>query len=149
MKKIRSFFLLVAILLGITSAIYLTSPAIAGDAILIKIQPQFKDKNLMGFYVDPPTVYVKMNTIVVWLSGVPNNDVQIVFQEGKTCRDVSANPNMKHPGFFLDSKNCYVTSFLPHAATSTLQFSQLGVYKYEVVTEDLKMKAKGKIIVAQ
>ena len=91
---------------------------------------------------------VTKDTIVVWLSGVPDIEVQIVFEEGKTCRDVTANPNLKVPGFFLDSKNCYVTSFLPYAATTTLQFVEAGTYEYEVVNADGKLKTKGKIVVS-
>ena len=153
MKKTKGLFLVGTILLlGAAFGIFLYSPAIAQratDAILVKIQPEFKGDNVIGFHVDPQIINIKQDTIVIWMSGVQGKEVQIVFEEGKTCRDVSANPNLKMPGFFLDSRNCYVTSFLPYASTSILQFVESGEFDYEVVTEDLKMKAKGKIVVAK
>ncbi len=152
MRKAKGLFLVGAIFLGVAAGIFLTSPAIAQDAtdaVLVKIQPEFKDGMVTGFNVDPQTINIKHNTIVVWMNGVQGKEVQIVFEEGKTCRDVSANPNLKMPGFFMDSKNCYVTSYLPYATTSILQFVDAGEFDYEVVTEDLKMKAEGKIKVTK
>ncbi len=146
MRKVRSSFLIGTILL----AMFTVGPAIAQtatDAVLVKIEPNLKGDEVTGLLIDPATLYTKQNTIVVWMSGVPDIEVQIVFEEGKTCRDVTANPNLKMPGFFLDSKSCYVTSFIPYMATSTLQFAELGSYEYVVITEDGKMKAKGKIVV--
>ena len=151
MKKVKISFLFGTILLAVTMMMFIAGPAIAQtftSAALVKIEPDNEGGKLAGFLIDPATRYVKKNTIVVWLSGVPEIEVQIVFEEGKTCRDVTANPNMKIPGFFLDSRNCYVTSFLPYAATTTLQFVEVGTYEYEVVTADGKMKTKGKIVVS-
>lgn len=118
----------------------------AADAKLIKIQAKGGDK-VTGFYLDPATVTIDKNTIIVWMSGVPGREVQVVFQEGKTCRDITANPNTEVAGFYMDSKNCYVTSFLPYSATSTLQFPEVGHFEYKVVSEDGKMQAEGKVIV--
>ena len=151
MNKAKISFLFGTILLAVTMMMFIAGPAIAQsstNAALVKIEANNKDGKLSGLLIDPVTRYVTKNTIVVWLSGVPENEIQIVFEEGKTCRDVTANPNMNIPGFFLDSKNCYVTSFLPYAATTTLQFVEVGTYEYEVVTEDGKMKTKGKIVVS-
>ena len=151
MKKSKIPFLFSMILLAVTMMMFIAGPAIAEtstSAALVKIEPKNKDGKLAGFLIDPATRYVTKDTIVVWLSGVPDIEVQIVFEEGKTCRDVTANPNLKVPGFFLDSKNCYVTSFLPYAATTTLQFVEVGTYEYEVVNTDGKLKTKGKIVVS-
>lgn len=151
MKKVKISFLFGMILLAVTMMMFIAGPAIAQtftSAALVKIEPDNEGGKLAGFLIDPATRYVKKNTIVVWLSGVPEIEVQIVFEEGKTCRDVTANPNMKIPGFFLDSRNCYVTSFLPYAGTTTLQFVEVGTYEYEVVIADGKMKTKGKIVVS-
>ncbi len=152
MRKAKGLFVVGIILLGAALGIFLAGPAIAqgaSDSILVKIQPELKDDKVIGFNIDPQTIHIKQNTIVIWMSGVQEKEVQIVFEEGKTCKDVTANPNLKHPGFFELSKNCYVTSFLPYASTSILQFVEAGEFDYEVVTEDLKMKAKGKIIVTK
>ena len=150
MIKVRSSFLIGTILLTMFLVMVTVGSSIAQqatDAVLVKIEPDVKDDKITGLLIDPATLYTKKNTIIVWMSGVPDIEVQIVFEEGKTCRDVTANPNLKVPGFFLDSKSCYVTSFIPYMSTSTLQFAELGTYEYMVITEDGKMKAKGKIVV--
>jgi len=151
MNKAKISVLFGTILLAVTMMMFIAGPAIAQSstsAALVKVEANNKDGKLSGFLIDPVTRYVTKNTIVVWLSGVPEIEIQIVFEEGKTCRDVTANPNMKIPGFFLDSRSCYVTSFLPYAGTTTLQFVEVGTYEYQVVTEDGKIKTKGKIVVS-
>ena len=118
----------------------------AADATLIKIQPK-GGETVTGFNVDPATVIIKKNAIVVWMSGVPEMEIQIIFHDGKSCRDVTSITNQHHPSFYMNTKNCYVTNFLPYCATSTLQFPETGTFEYKVVNEDGKMKAEGKIIV--
>ncbi len=118
----------------------------AAEAKLVKIQPS-GGEIVTGFTVDPGTITVNKNAIVVWMSGVPGMEIQIVFNEGKLCRDVTAVTNQNHPSFFMNPKNCYVTNFLPYCATSTLQFPDAGTFEYNVVNEDGKMQAKGKIVV--
>jgi hypothetical protein len=142
MKKMKGMYVVWTIL----AVLLFAGQVLAADAQLIRIQPEGKDK-ITGFYADPPTVYIKKDSIVVWMSGVPGIEIQIVFNDGKTCKDVTANPNLKQPGFYMDSKNCYVTTFLPYGDTTTLQFSEEGKYEYQAVTEDGKMQAKGTIIV--
>ncbi len=147
MKRTKKLFVIGALL---TVAVFVfTNQGMAAEAQLVKIQPEFKDKAVTGFYADPPTLYIKKDAIVVWMSGVEQMEIQIVFNEGKTCRDVTANPNLKYPGFFMDSKNCYVTTFLPYCATSTLQFPVTGTFEYKIVTVTGKMEAEGKIIVKE
>ena len=118
------------------------SPTFAAEAKLVKIQPVGEEK-LVGFYLDPPILQIEKNTIVVWLSGVKGNDIQVVFMEGKTCRDVTANPG----AFKLDDKSCYVTSFMGFGETSSLQFMESGTYSYYVATDTGNIKAKGTIVV--
>jgi hypothetical protein len=142
MKKMKGMYVVWTIL----AVLFFAGQVLAADAQLIRIQPEGKDK-ITGFYADPPTVYIKKDNIVVWMSGVPGIEIQIVFNDGKTCKDVTANPNLKEPGFYMDSKNCYVTTFLPYGDTTILQFSEEGKYEYQVVTADGKMQAKGTIIV--
>jgi len=141
----RKKLVLFASVFGLAILVCATKQVIAGagDAKLVKIVPE----ESAGFFVDPPTLNIKMNTIVVWMNGVPNKELKIVFEQGRTCKDVTANPNIKQPGFFLDSHECYVTSYLPYGATSTLQFPEGGEFEYKVVTEDGTLHANGEIIV--
>jgi hypothetical protein len=120
--------------------------ASASEARLVRIWSIGGDKPV-GFHIDPPVLRVDKNTIVLWMSGVKDEEIQIVFESGKVCRDVTANPNEKEPDFFLDAKNCYVTTLMPYAETSSLEFPQAGKFEYIVQTNDGKVKAKGKIIV--
>jgi hypothetical protein len=152
MRAAREMFHFKIMVAGIIMSlgIFFMNPAMAeqaSDAQLVKIMPEIKEDKVIGFYINPQVASIKKNTIVVWMNGISNQEVQLIFQEGKTCKDVTANPNFKMPGFFLDSKNCYSTSFLSYGTTSTLQFVDIGTYDYSVVTEDGKMSAKGKIIV--
>lgn len=147
MKKTQILFLVGAVIVAVF--IFLANQAMAADAQLVKIQPEMKADQVKGLYADPPTLYVKKDAIVVWMSGIPKQEIQIVFADGKTCRDVTANPNTKFPGFYMDAKSCYVTSFLPYCATSTLQFPEAGTFEYKVVTVDGKMESAGEIIVKE
>ena len=126
--------------------------AVAGqalDAKMVKIMPSPSGDEVAGFYIDPAIIYIRKNTVVLWMNGLADKELQVVFREGKTCRDVTANPKLQAPGFFLDSKSCYVTSTMSYLGTSTLQFVEVGEYGYEVQTEDGKLKVKGKIVVRE
>ena len=118
----------------------------AADATLIQIKPKGENK-VTGFIVEPETVTVKKNAIIVWMSGVPEMEIQVVFNEGKTCRDVTVITDQQNPGFYMNAKNCYVTNFLSYCSTSTLQFPEAGSFEYVVVNEDGKLRAKGEIVV--
>ncbi len=133
-----------AVLLTALSLLLAThSLALAADAKLVKIQPVGEAK-LVGFYLDPNALAIEKNTIVVWLSGVQGEDIQVIFLEGKTCRDVTANPKQ----FSMDkTKGCYLTTFMSFAETSSLQFVDSGTYRYYVATAAGDIKAKGTIVV--
>jgi hypothetical protein len=147
MKRIKGV-LLVGIFFAVAVLAILATQGLsqAADATLVSIQPMGGDP-ITGFQVDPETVTVKKNAIIVWMSSVPEIEIQVIFNEGKTCRDVTSITDQKNPGFYMDAKNCYVTNFLSYCATSTLQFPEAGSFEYKVVNEDGKMQAKGVIIV--
>jgi hypothetical protein len=121
--------------------------AVAAEAQLIKIQPVGETPpggKVTGIYLDPQTLRIEKNTIVIWMNGLPQQEIQVSFKEGKACRDVTINPVL----FKLDTQtSCYVTSYIPYADTSSLQFPQSGTFKYIVQTADGKIKAEGEIIV--
>ncbi len=143
MKK-GSLYFWVFVICMVSIGLFLdTKEAFSGtDAKLVKIQP-VGEGLIVGFYIDPPDLYVEKNTIVVWLSGVKDEDIQVVFMEGKTCKDVTAYPKQ----FAMDNKDCYVASSISYGETSTLQFVEPGTYRYYVATMEGKIKAKGSIIV--
>lgn len=117
--------------------------AVAQDAKLIKIHG-VGDETLAGIFIDPETAYIKKDTIVVWLSGVKEQEVKVEFADGKKCKSVTAFS----VGFDLDKERwCYVTSYVPFAATSSLQFVDVGEYEYKVITKDGKISATGRLVV--
>lgn len=94
--------------------------------------------------LNPPDLYVKKNTVVIWMNSVMGEEVQVVFRDGKACQDISFSPEA---AFNLDAKSCFVTSFLPYAATSSLKFMETGEFDYVVQNLSEKITGKGKIIV--
>lgn len=145
MRK-RLFLIGSVLAVGLGMLLSTAADIFAQEAAIVKIWAKTEGET-KGIRVDPSLLTIEKNTIVVWMNGVPDTEVQIVFQEGKTCRDITANPNLKQPGFFLDSKGCYSTTFLPYTETSTLQFPEVGSFDYKVVTADGTMSSKGIIVV--
>jgi hypothetical protein len=120
-----------------------SGPAFAEDAQVVLIFQAKGDNTELR--LNPPDLYVKKGTIVIWMNSVMGEEVQVVFRDGKTCKDVSYSPVEK--GFSLDAKSCYVTSFIPYASTSSLQFTDTGSFDYAISNLTGKINGKGKIIV--
>jgi hypothetical protein len=141
--KIRLLSWMVTVVM-LTVLVSFGSQVFATDVNLIKID---FDKTTSKAVLAPETVNVPKDTIIVWFNNIADQEVQVVFNEGKVCKDVTTNPNEKMASFSLTSRNCYVTSFLPYCATSTLQFPDVGKYEYKVVSADGKLEAAGAIVV--
>ena len=118
----------------------------AQDAKLIKIHGVGGDE-LKGFFIDPEAAYIKKNTIVVWLDGVPQQDIKIEFADGKKCKSVTAFQSDFNLVDLDKDRWCYVTSWVSFAGTSSLQFTEAGEYTYKVISKDEKVVASGKLIV--
>lgn len=95
--------------------------------------------------LSPPDLFVQKGTVVIWMNGIQGEEIQVVFKDGKACKDVSFSPEYK--GFSLDSKSCFVTSFIPYAATSSLQFTEKGTFEYTVSNATGRITGKGKVTV--
>lgn len=130
-----------SITLGLLPAVVGTS--YATNASLIRVYTGADDKATLE--LDPPTLYVQSGSVVIWVNGVMNQEIQVNFKDGKACQDVAISPKFK--GFQLDSKSCFVTTFMPYASTSSLQFTDVGTFEYEIITEDGKMTTKGQVVV--
>ena len=118
----------------------------AQDAKLIKIHGVGGDE-LKGFFIDPETTYIKKNTIVVWLDGVPQQDIKIEFADGKKCKSVTAYQSDFSLVDLEKERWCYVTSWVSFAGTSSLQFTETGEYDYKVISKDGKVTGGGKLVV--
>lgn len=144
MKRTRLLWavgIVLSITIGLLPATLGTS--FATSASLIRIYTGDSDQATLE--LDPPALYVQSGSVVIWVNGVTSQEVQVVFKDGKACQDVAITPKFK--GFQLDSKSCFVTTFMPHASTSSLQFTDVGTFEYDVVTEDGKRSTKGQVIV--
>ncbi len=120
--------------------------ASASEARLVRVWAAGEEKP-GALKIDPSPLHIDKNTIVLWMNGVRGGEIQVVFESGKACRDVTANPNTKRPAFFLDAKSCYVTSYMGHGETSALEFAEAGTFEYIVQTGEGGVQAKGKIVV--
>lgn len=115
----------------------------AEEASIVQVLKTSGEKPTLALSV--PDLYISKNAVVVWLNSVQGEEIQVSFKEGKVAMDVSFSPAFK--SFCLDSSSCFVTSFIPYAATSSLQFTKTGAFEYSVSDRAGKYSVKGKIIV--
>ena len=108
--------------------------ASATEAQLIKIEPVITNGKLDSIKIDPHKITIPKGTVVVWLSGVQGTKVKLVFDDAAACQDVTADPKLTK--FYTQWYDCYTTTYLPYAHTTSLAFSQVGVFHYIVETED-------------
>ncbi len=101
--------------------------------------------------VEPETLLVSKGDCVIWFNRAAANEIKIVFEEGKRCASVSDAPM----GFSLDHNECFVTSWIPFAGTSSLRFKEAGAYDYAIEAtgggsgEKGRKVAEGKIVVRE
>jgi hypothetical protein len=94
--------------------------------------------------VEPETIFLSKGDCVVWFNRFSELPVKVKFEEGKRCVDVTKLPI----GFSLNEQNCYVTSYMPLAGTSSLRFMEKGIYRYVVNPKGRDdIKAEGQIVV--
>jgi len=91
--------------------------------------------------IEPKVVRIAKGTCVIWSNWVRTGEVQIAFEEGKKCEDMTDSP----VGFKMDAQNCYVTSFVSRGETSSLMFNEVGMFDYTVKAG--AGKEQGKILV--
>ena len=141
MMKNSSWWKFVLVALAV---LFLVAPnqLLAADASVIKIYKSSKEEGKM--VLDPPELYITSGTVVIWMNGFEGTELEVSFADGKACQDVTVSPAQW--GFKM-SKTCFVMSYIPYAATSSLKFTQAGTFKYTVTTMDGKTKTTGKIIV--
>lgn len=95
--------------------------------------------------LEPPTMTISKGGVVVWLNWARSVEcVQVSFEEGKKCSDVTDAPT----GFEMTG-GCYVTSWITFGGTSSLRFNEPGMYTYTITakTAGEERKESGKILV--
>jgi hypothetical protein len=147
MLKSRRFFVAgLVLMMAVGLVLGIQGNVCAQEAKLIKIHGVGGD-SLKGFFIDPEITYLKKNSIVVWLDGVPQQDIKIEFADGKKCKSVTAFQSDFNLVDLDQDRWCYVTSWVSFAGTSSLQFTESGEYEYKVISKDEKVTATGKLIV--
>jgi plastocyanin len=94
--------------------------------------------------IEPSTLLVTKGACVIWSNWIKAQEIKIIFEDGKTCEDVTDAAT----GFKLDAETCYVASFVSQGGTSSLRFTEEGTFKYKV-TADAKVTAEGQIVVKE
>jgi hypothetical protein len=95
-----------------------------------------------GLRLEPQTIMVNKDTCVIWVNLSKAAEVKVIFEDGKKCADATDAPSA-----FTMVETCYVTSWVPHGATSSLTFKEPGTYNYEVEWKEGKTKENGRIVV--
>ncbi|MDX9786713.1 MAG: hypothetical protein RBT11_08050 [Desulfobacterales bacterium] len=122
----------------------------AADATVIKIW-DFSVKTEAtaagtSLKIDPQVVKIPKDGIVVWVNTAYFSEVKVIFEEAKRCADLVSNPR----DFVTNTEsNCFVTTFMPYGATSSLVFPEPGVFKYKVQSQDGALTTEGTIEVAK
>ena len=111
----------------------------ASEARIVRIMGG-ESYNVKGIRLEPELLSVSPGSVVIWNNWARAYEVKIIFEEGKVCDDVSD----AETGFKLDSKNCYVTTWIKLGGTTSLRFNEKGTYKYIVETPG-GIKGKGAI----
>jgi hypothetical protein len=113
----------------------------AQECRLIQVHGRTEHPSIM---IEPATAFLSKGDCVVWFNRVTAKEIQVVFEEGKRCVDVTKAPM----GFSLNEQSCYVTSWLPFTGTSSLRFMEKGTYKYVVKAKGMSdIRAEGQIVV--
>lgn len=126
-------------LTGATST-FAADPA---SLVVVKRAGEFGKAQLVPI---PATNKVDRGSVIVWMNMDTDNELKVIFEEGKSCRDVTKNLNLRKLGFLLDTRGCYSTSYLDFGATTSLQFMHPGEFEYKLVSED-GVEGMGKIVV--
>lgn len=103
--------------------------------------------NLKELRVEPETLLVRKGTVVVWVNWARGAEVKVIFEEGKVCNDVTKGQT----GFKLNNKNCFVTSWVSMGGTSSLQFNEVGTFKYMVEPSGASagVSTRGEVVVLE
>jgi hypothetical protein len=96
-----------------------------------------------GIGATPAELTIEKDVIVIWLNAIKGEEVNILFDDGKTIKNATDNPM----GFDLDKKGIYAAKYLPFISTTSLRFIKKGTYHYRVISQNNKFTTQGTIIV--
>jgi len=130
-----TFILTVAFLLanrGITNA---------ADCRIVRIYGMAYHESVR---IEPTDIRVEKGTCVIWFNKTPGERINITFEDGKKCEDVT-DPSVD---FKLDEKSCFITTtHIRPGGTASLRFNEKGTFDYTLEAQTQDKKVKGRIYV--
>jgi len=131
-------------LMMIAMAVSLAFPlaAMAEEGQIITILASGGDTTT-GIEATPSELTIEPGIIVIWVNAIKGDEVNILFDDGKTTENATADPM----GFDLDKNGAYAAKYLPFLATTSLRFIKQGTYQYKVISQNKKFVAQGTLTV--
>lgn len=105
-----------------------------GNTCQIITMAQTSSYGKTGVNIIPEKITVPVGTCTVWVNFIPDQAVTVSFREhAQECKKAAGVAT----GFFLDMKGgvpaaCYMTEPLPLGKTSSITWSEPGVFKYTI-----------------
>ena len=135
-KNLFIIFTVIAVALG---TLFFNQPAVnAEECQIITIHDGENSVTIR-----PEAVTISKGTCVIWVNWSTKTDVNIMFEQGKVCKDVvEASMNFK-----LDKENCFISNvIITKGGTASLVYEKDGSFDYAAKPKEGE-KATGKIIV--
>lgn len=142
--KRKRYVAMLAVVLTVGLFTFLGSAQNANSAAQCRIVRVYDETTVPGearIRLEPQEIAVEGKTCIIWVN-LGKAEMKVTFTEGKKCVDGTESAS----GFSL-SDACYITSWIPFGATSSLTFVEKGAYEYTIEWEASAAKAMGKIVV--
>ena len=115
--------------IGLLAALALVMAFLLGNAAVIKAQEKCFPLHIRTHAgIEPQILEVAKGDCVVWINWARDENVKVIFRDGKKCADMTRAPVK----FKQDFSGCYLTDFLGFGETSSLVFVEGGKFDYEV-----------------
>ncbi len=137
MKKVK-YVIVIVLALGLGMLFSLQSTVSAQECQIIRINDDGNTIRLV-----PDSSHVNKGTCVIWVNWSTNSDVNIMFEQGKVCKDVvEASMDFK-----INKDSCFISNLiLTKGGTASLVYEKEGSFDYVAKTMN-GQKASGKIVV--
>lgn len=143
MRTRSSIVVLSGVIVLVALAFLMVTPTVSsgGDCRVIRIYSSAAQGGLGDIRIEPAAMAVYKGTCIIWVN-LGKGEAKVTFQDGKKCDDAAE----AEAGFSM-IETCFVTTWMPTGATTSLTFQQEGMYEYEISWQGDKVTAKGRIVV--
>lgn len=135
-RKLFFVFVVIAVGLGI---LFVNHPTVDAQECQVITIHDGEDSVI----IHPSAVTIAKGTCVIWVNWSTTTEVNIMFEQGKVCKDVvEASMDFK-----LDKENCFISNLiLKKGGTASLVYEKKGSFDYAAKPKE-GGKTTGKIIV--